>query len=141
MAPHGPSTPAGAKQGGRGRKPPENRSYQTPIYAAQSAALLAIAAVWLQPSDTDPAFRTLTTAEPLPAGHYVRVVFDPGVDDAGVASLLEPTDLTVVAGPSARGVVTLRFPDDTGGNERDAIIRQMREDGRVLFAEAVDSGG
>ena len=110
-------------------------------FVAQSAALIAIAAVWLQPSDTDPAYRTLTTAEPLPAGHYVRVVFDPGVDDAGVASLLEPTDLTVVAGPSARGVVTLRFADDTGGDERDAIIRQMREDGRVLFAEAVDSGG
>lgn len=108
---------------------------------AQSAALLAVAVVWLQPDDTGPAFRTLTTAEPLPAGHYVRVVFDPGVDDAGVASLLGPGGLTVVAGPSERGVVTLRFADDTGGDERDAIIRQMREDGRVLFAEAVDSGG
>ena len=104
------------------------------------ANLLAIAIIWLQPEETEPVFRTLTSTEPLPSGHYVRVVFDPTVDESGVTALFESSGLMLVSGPSERGVITLRFADDTDGDERDDIVRKMREDRRVLFAEAVESG-
>jgi hypothetical protein len=109
-------------------------------FVAQSILLLAIAAVWLQPNEADPVFRTLTSTEPLPSGHYLRVVFDPTIEEGGLAALLESSGLSVVSGPSERGVFTLQFADGAGSAERDEIIRQMRDDSRVLFAEAVESG-
>ena len=110
-------------------------------FAAQTVALLVVAGLWLQPNDPDPVFRTLTTSEALPAGHYVRVVFEPTLDEGDVAALLEANGLEVVAGPSERGVVTLRFADDPDGDRRDAIIERMRDDTRVLFAQPVTSEG
>ena len=107
-------------------------------FAAQTMVLLAITVIWFLPDEADPVFQTLTSTEPLPAGHYLRVVFDPTVEEVGLAALLESSGLSVVSGPSERGVVTLRFQDGEGSADRDEIIRQMRDDSRVLFAEAVE---
>ena len=109
-------------------------------FAAQTIALLVIAVIWLQPNETDPEFRTLTSTEPLPAGQYVRIVFDPNAGESAVAELLDSSGLILVSGPSERGVATLRFAADTGDNEHDDLIRRMQADSRVLFAEAVESG-
>jgi len=109
-------------------------------FAAQTIALLVFAVLWLRPQQTEPAFRTLTTVETLPAGHYLRVVLDPTTDAAGVSELLKTNGLTVAAGPSQRGVITLRFTDDASDDERDVAVSVLREDSRVLFAEPVDAG-
>jgi len=108
-------------------------------FAAQSVALLAVTVLWLLPGNTPPEYQTLTSTAALPEGHYVRVVFDPTLDEATVNALLETTGLAVAAGPSERGVVTLRFNDSTPDERRDAIVAQMRDDVRVLFAEPVVS--
>lgn len=110
-------------------------------FAAQTVALLVVAALWLQPDDTQPAFRTLTAVDPLPAGHYIRVVFDPTLGERDVATLLEANGLDIVSGPSERGVVTLQFADETNAEQRDAIIERMRDDDRVLFAQPVANEG
>lgn len=110
-------------------------------FATQTVALLVVAALWLRPDDTEPAFRTLTAVDPLPAGHYVRVVFDPTLGERDVATLLEANGLDIVSGPSERGVVTLRFADEANTEQRDAIIESMRKDDRVLFAQPVASEG
>ena len=108
-------------------------------FAAQSVALLAVTVLWLMPANTPPEYQTLTSTAALPEGHYVRVVFDPTLDEATVNALLETTGMTVAAGPSERGVVTLRFDEATNNERRDAIVAQMRDDVRVLFAEPVVS--
>ena len=74
------------------------------------------------------------------AGEKAAQPVDPTVDESGVTALFESSGLMLVSGPSERGVITLRFADDTDGDERDDIVRKMREDRRVLFAEAVESG-
>ena len=109
-------------------------------FFVQTVVLLAVAVAWLGPDEPDPVFRTLTNTATLPSGHYLRVVFDPTIEEPGLAALLESAGLSVVSGPSERGVVTLRFADGMGIADRDAITRQMRDDSRVLFAEPVESG-
>ena len=109
-------------------------------FAVQTALLLAIAVVWLRPDDPAPEFRTLTAPEVLPAGDYVRVVFDPTLDDSEMPALLHEHGLVVIDGPSERGVVTLRFVADVHDDEHDAIIERMRDDPRILFAQPVTGG-
>jgi len=109
-------------------------------FVAQTVALLVFAVIWLRPEEIQPVYQTLTTAKTLPAGHYLRIVLDPRVELAGVSELLDANSLTVASGPSQRGVITLRFADDVATEQRNDIINKMREDARVLFAEAVEGG-
>lgn len=109
-------------------------------FAAQSLALLAVAALWLQAETEEPQFRTLTTAETLAAGNYLRVVFDPDIDPASIDVLVAGTGLAVVAGPTDRGVVTLRFADTAADDDRLAVTEALREDPRVLFLQPVAGG-
>lgn len=109
-------------------------------FVAQTIALLVVAVVWPRPEETQPVFQTLTTAEVLPAGHYLRVVLDPRIELAEVSGLLNANSLTVASGPSQRGVITLRFADGVADEERNAIINTIREDVQVLFAEPVEGG-
>lgn len=109
-------------------------------FVAQTLALLVLAIIWLQPEEIQPEFRTLTTAETLPAGHYLRVVLDPRIEAAGVSELLDANNLTIASGPSRRGVITLRFADNVADEERNLVVNAIREDERVLFAEPVEGG-
>ena len=79
----------------------------------------------------------MTSAEELPAGHYLRVVFDPTLDDVAIAGIVETNGLSVFTGPTDRGVITLRFGDALAADERDSALASMRGDARVLFAEPV----
>lgn len=106
-------------------------------FVAQSVVLIAIAATWLQVGLSQSEFRTLSTAETLPAGHYLRVVFDPTLDQAGIDALLADTDLGVAAGPSERGVVTLRFAETVPADDRAAVTEALENDMRVLFVQPV----
>jgi len=109
-------------------------------FAAQSVAVLVFAVLWLRPDPPESVFRTLTTVEALPAGHYLRVVFDPTIDAASVTELLNANALIASSGPSERGVITLRFADAVTGAERDAIIAAMQDDVRILFVQPVEGG-
>ena len=106
-------------------------------FAVQSVVLLVVAGVLLLPREPQPEFTTLSDPQALPAGQYLRVVFDPTIAQPDVDAILRVHDLTVVAGPSERGVVTLRFDDDVPGSERDAVTKMMQDDTRVLFAQPV----
>lgn len=109
-------------------------------FAAQSLALVAVAALWLQSGTGEPGFRTLSATESLPSGHYLRVVFDPTLDPVGIDALLAGRGLDVVAGPSERGVFTLRFAGTTGEDDRAAVTETLQSDARVLFVQPVAGG-
>jgi TusA-related sulfurtransferase len=106
-------------------------------FAVQSVVLLAVAVVLLLPREPQPVFSTLSNPETLPAGQYLRVVFDPTIAQPEVDAILRANNLVVVAGPTERGVVTLRFEDDIGGARRDAVASELERDARVLFAQPV----
>lgn len=117
--------------------------FATPLrvaFAVQSLALVAVASLWLQAGTSEPQYRTLTTSTALPAGHYLRVVFDPTLEQAAIEALLADADLSVAIGPSERGVMTLRFADSVDAADRSAATDVLRNDARVLFLQPVAGG-
>ena len=109
-------------------------------FAAQSALLVAVAVLWMQAEPGEPDLRTLSAAETLPAGHYLRVVFDPTLEQAAIDALLDDAGLGVAHGPTERGVVTLRLPDTLGAGDRAAVTEALQSDTRVLFVQPVAGG-
>ena len=119
------------------------RFFESPwrvAFAAQSVALVAVAALWLQAGNSEPEFQTLTSTEALPTGHYLRVVFDPTVERQVIDALLAEAKLGVAAGPTERGVITLRFADEVGEADREAMADTLRGDARVLFLQPIAGG-
>ena len=104
-------------------------------FATQTIVVIVMASSWLLSRAPEPGFTTLTAPEALPAGHYVRVVFDPTLDAGGLAALLEDRQLSIVAGPSERGVYTLRFADGVPAVAREAVTAELADEAGVLFAQ------
>lgn len=107
-------------------------------FAVQTAALVVVVGVLLIPREPTPEFTTLSTVESLPAGHYLRVVFDPTLPEVDLSGIIDANGLSVAAGPSNRGVVTLRFAETALASEREATLQSMQNDDRVLFAQPVE---
>lgn len=91
------------------------------------------------PVDREPGFTTLNEPDALPAGQYVRVVFDTSLDRAAVADIASSMNLAIVDGPGERGVYTLAAKPGTA--DYGSIAGSLRERTDVLFAEAVRLGG
>jgi len=109
-------------------------------FAAQSVLLVVIATLWLQAGPGEPEFRTLSNDETLPAGNYLRVVFNPTLNQAAIDALLADTGLSITNGPTERGVVTLRFAATVGASNRAAVTEALQKDTRVLFVQPVAGG-
>jgi hypothetical protein len=109
-------------------------------FVVQTAVLVAVVAILLIPREPTPEFTTLSTPEALPAGHYLRIVFDPTLSDVAVAEIVETSGLLAIAGPSDRGVVTLQFPATVDASERESALASLQDDDRVLFAQSVEGG-
>lgn len=103
-------------------------------FVFQSLVVLALGA-WLMQAAEQPAYRTLTAPVFPGDGHYLRVVFDPGLPVAGIDERLTVHGLTQESEPSARGVYTLRFDESADAAERDAALAALRADRAVLFVQ------
>jgi hypothetical protein len=106
-------------------------------FATQSVLLVILAGVVILPGTEEGGFSTLTDAEPLGAGNYVRVVFDPELGDTEIGNFLDRFELTVVDGPSRRGVYTLGVSDSLTASDRDDLLSFLQRDARILFAQPV----
>ena len=109
-------------------------------FAAQTAVVAVLAAVLLWPQIDEPEFTTLTDPQALPEGQYVRVVFKPTLPASDLSNLLDTMNLTIVDGPSERGVYTLRLAANPGTADRAAIVADLSSNDGVLFAQPVPSG-
>lgn len=107
-------------------------------FVAQSVALVVLATVLLWPEPESAEYTTLTQTENLPNGRYVRVVFSPDFDQSQLAVLLDKFDLTVVDGPSNRGVYTVAIGNST--EIGDAMVSRLQDDPGILFAQPVNVG-
>ena len=106
-----------------------------------SVVVLALAAAWLMQVVEQPVYRTLTAPMFPGDGHYLRVVFDPGVPAAGIDERLSVHGLTQENGPSARGVLMRCFDEAADASERAAALAALRADQAVLFVQPVGADG
>lgn len=107
-------------------------------YVAQTMLLVVLAAALLWPATRDTEYTMLTQASDLADGYYVRVVFSPDLAHSDLKELLDELELTVVAGPSDRGVYTLATENSFVITERDAALASLSKNRSVLFAQPVN---
>lgn len=105
-------------------------------FAAQSFLLVILLSFLLWPKPETAGFTTLTDPASPPAGDYLRVVFDPDMDESEITRILDELSLELVDGPSARGVATLGYTM-SGNAGPDAAAAKLLEKPGVLFAEPV----
>lgn len=104
-------------------------------FAAQTALVIVLVAALFWPQSPGPEFTTLTQAQELPDGHYVRVVFSPDMAISELAGLLDKMALTVAAGPSPRGVYTLQVSQAVSEDGRTRLLEDLQRRPDVLFAQ------
>ena len=107
-------------------------------YVAQSVLLVVLAVALLWPATPDTEYTTLTQGSDLDDGHYVRVVFSPDLTHSDLKELLDGLELSIVAGPSDRGVYTLATENSIAVEERDTALASLLKNRSVLFAEPVN---
>lgn len=103
--------------------------------ALQAVVILVLFAVLLRPDTDSPQYTTLTDEAPLPPGHYLRIVVstEPGAGD--LAALLDRYGLTLVDGPSPRGVATVAFPREAGREQQQMVVRTLSEHPMLRFVQ------
>ena len=109
--------------------------------ALQAVMLLVLGGLLLRPDGSAPEFSTLTTPADLPAGRYLRAVFDPDLPGTAIETLLDGNGLAIVDGPSPRGVYTLSYTGTTTAEERAKVLTALQEHSQVLFADQVGDAG
>ena len=107
-------------------------------FAAQSIVLLALTMVLVWPEPEDAQFEMLTQTDRLPNGRYVRVVLSPDIQQSQLRIFLDEYELTIVDGPSNRGVYTLGVASRT--QNTDILVSSLQGDPIVLFAQPVIIG-
>ena len=110
-------------------------------FAAQTALLIVLGTALFWPQSEQAEYITLTVPQQvLPDGQYIRVVFDPNVGAAELPGVLDTLNLTIVEGPSERGVATLRLAAGVSAADRDGLVADLLTNPAVLFAEPVTTG-
>ncbi len=109
-------------------------------FAVQTGLVIVLASVLFWPGSEDPEFTTLTQAQNIPDGHYVRVVFSPDLAASELSNLLDEMALTVADGPSVRGVYTLGISQTMSEVERARLLANLQQEPNVLFAQPVVLG-
>jgi hypothetical protein len=112
-----PSDPFAAWRAWRARRTRAGRR-PSPVLRWTAAACLLLATAlavspWRAAPESTPAFRTLGSASgaSLP-GEQLVVVFDPGLSEARMRTLLRASGARIVDGPSEAGAYVLVLPDD-----------------------------
>lgn len=109
--------------------------------ALQAVMLLVLGGLLLRPDASAPEFTTLTAPVELPAGQYLRAVFDPDLPGTEIETLIAGSGLAIVGGPSPRGVYTLSYTGITTAEERAQVLTALQEHPQVLLAEQIGDAG
>ena len=107
-------------------------------FAAQTIVVVLLATVLLWPENEDVEFTTLTQADNLPDGRYIRVVFSPDLQHSQMTDLLDKFELTIVEGPSNRGVYTLSVSN--AADTEDVLAQTLQDNPNILFAQPIIIG-
>jgi hypothetical protein len=105
-------------------------------FVAQSVALLVLAGMLLVPNAPEAEFTTLSNPAAAAPADFVRVVFSPDLGELALSELLNEYGLTVISGPTERGVYML----SSDGLDREQLVESLQSRTEVLFAQPVASG-
>jgi hypothetical protein len=108
-------------------------------FVAQSVALLVLAVILLAPNPPQAEFITLSNPPALTETGFIRVVFSPDLDDQALSGLLSEYDLSIMDGPTERGVYTLGNNSPLGEQARGQLVTILQGRSEVLFAQTVAS--
>ena len=103
--------------------------------ALQAVVILVLVAGLLAPDNEPPLYTTLTTETPLPPGHYLRLVVSTEQGAGDLAALLERHQLTLVEGPSPRGVTTVALPATASREQQQAVVQTLSQDPMLRFVQ------
>ena len=117
--------------------------------AAQALLIVGLTTVvWQQAKSPDvtaertdallqPRYETLTSNSEVAPEGVVRVVFRPDATLVAVNALLRELSTQIVAGPTEAGVYMLSMPSPAvnGSSDQAALLKSLRGDARVIFAE------
>lgn len=106
-------------------------------FVAQSIALAVLAALLLAPNAPQAVFTTLTSPPALAETGSVRVVFSPHLDDQALSSMLNEYKLSIIDGPTERGVYTLNSDERLDEHALSQLLRSLQNRKEVLFAQAI----
>lgn len=106
-------------------------------FAVQTVLVLALGIALLWPQNEEAGFTTLTAPSELPDGQYIRVVVDPSLGAVELSRLIGDLGLTVIDGPSERGVTTLRITTAVSAADRDTIVSGLLSNQGILFAQPI----
>jgi len=109
-------------------------------FVIQTAFVVMLATILLWPQVDEPEFTTLTDPQTLPDGQYVRIVFEPTLAASDLSRLLDTMNLTIVDGPSDRGVYTLRLSTSLSAEERATVVVNLTSNDGVVFVQPVSGG-
>jgi Putative zinc-finger len=137
--------PEAAARNGQRRARASGKAWMPWLVAAmvvQAIGLGALGTAWwsrptLPASMPAGAYRTLSAPEASVQPATIRVVFAPDVTVAQVQGMLAAARLQVRAGPSEVGVWTLGPAGDSSQAATAAVLRELRAQSEVRFAEAV----
>ena len=126
-----------APQGARGGRVAVRWLSAAVVVQALALATIGGSLLWRRPAVLPLGeFRTLST--PRDEAAALRVVFAPTTTLAELQELLRANHLTLLAGPTEAGIVTLALHGPGGPNpERLEALARLRSDPRVRFAEPV----
>jgi hypothetical protein len=112
------------------------------LIAAQTAAIVLLAAGLALQASRAPSYRTLSGADtPVETTRVVRLVVDDAMSTGQLRDTLRRFDARIVAGPSELGVLTIEIGSATGATDALSVARRLRDEPGVLFAEPVGSAG
>lgn len=113
--------------------------YWLPMTAGlQTVVIVALAGMLLlshMSTNSNAAYRTVTTPSVAVDGTLIRVVFDDATRLGDVKDILNRSQLTVVAGPTAAGVYSLAPANKGRVLDIQETLNCLREDPRVRFVE------
>lgn len=103
--------------------------------ALQAGVIVVLLVVLLGQGSDRPQYTTLTDDTTLPPGNYLRLVVStpPGAGD--LAALLDRFNLTLVDGPSPRGVATVAFPQSADRVQQHEIMRTLSEHPMLRYVQ------
>lgn len=104
---------------------------------AQSVLIAALLIAMFGQGVDRPQYQTLTSDTSLPPGHYLRLVVGTATETAELAELLARFNLTIVEGPSARGVATAAFPESADHEEQLEALRMLSGHPMLRFVQPV----
>lgn len=103
--------------------------------ALQAIVIVGLLVALPRQEGTTPRYATLTDDVSLPPGDYLRLVVSTAADSGDLDALLDRFGLSIVDGPSQRGVATVEFLRSVDRERQQEVVRALSEHPMLRFVQ------